>query len=179
MVDPVSAHRIGYRTLYVTVAFAVMFFAMLPLSTTPTALPGPDVVVALTVAWVLRRPDYMPAISIVFVFFMQDMLMMRPPGVWTLIMLLAAEFLRARVPLTRDLPFAVEWGMVALVMAAMFLANRLALALFMVPQSTMGATLIQLAFTILVYPLVVFLSHYALGLRKIAPGEVDALGHRI
>jgi rod shape-determining protein MreD len=38
--------------------------------------------------------------------------------------------------------------------------------------------LIRLITTLLVYPIVVVLAARALGIRKIAPGEVDRLGHR-
>jgi len=37
---------------------------ILPLSTEPGSVPGPDVVLCLTFAWVLRRPEYVPALLI-------------------------------------------------------------------------------------------------------------------
>lgn len=179
MVDPVTTARIGYRSLYFGLAVVLLFLGLLPVSTRPVQWPGPDWLVALTVAWVLRRPDYVPALGIVAVFLVQDMLTMRAPGLWALIVLVGTEFLRSRMPLTRDLPFAIEWGMVAIVLAAMTIAQRLVLAALMVPQAGLGPSLIQLLATIACYPVVVFASHWALGLRKVAPGEVDALGHRV
>ena len=104
---------------------------------------------------------------------------MRPPGLWALIVLIGTEFLRSREALTRDLPFGLEWAMVGAVIAAMALANWLVLALFMVPQIALGPVLMQFLSTLVAYPVVVALSHVFFGLRKVAPGEVDALGHRL
>ena len=56
--------------------------------------PAPDLMLALTLAWVVRRPDLLPAPLIAAYFFVEDILMMRPPGLWALIVLGATEFLR-------------------------------------------------------------------------------------
>jgi rod shape-determining protein MreD len=179
MVDPVSSARIGYRTLFLVVAVALLFARMLPLSAIPAEWPGPDLLLCVTIAWVLRRPDYVPALSLVLVFLLDDLFAMRPPGLWTLIVLVASEFLRSREVMTRDLPFALEWAMVGIVIASMLIANRLILALFMVPQITLAPVLMHILSTLIAYPVVVAISHALLGLKKVAPGEVDALGHRL
>ena len=179
MADPVASARIGYRSLYLGLSALLIFLGLLPLSTLPPDWPGPDLVLCLTIAWVLRRPDYAPALSLVAVFLVSDLFAMRPPGLWALIVLIGTEFLRSREALTRDLPFALEWAMVGAVIAAMALANWLILALFMVPQIALGPVVMQLLSTLFAYPAVVALSHVFLGLRKVAPGAVDALGHRL
>lgn len=179
MVDAVSANRQGYRALFVGLAVAIFFLRMLPLSTEPVTWPGPDVLLCLALAWVLRRPDFVPAATIVAVFLVEDLLQVRPPGLWTLLALFATEFLRDRAVVLRDIPFLVEWLMVAALMALMLLANRLVLAVVMVPQAGLGLTLAQYLSTVLAYPAVVGLSQFVFGLRKVAPGEVDELGHRI
>ncbi len=179
MVDPVSANRVGYRLVFLGLAAAVFFLRILPLSTEPVGWPGPDVLLCLALAWVLRRPEFVPAAAVVAVFLIEDMLLMRPPGLWTLLALLATEFLRDRAVVLRDIPFLVEWLLVAALVAAMLLVNRSILALAMVPQAGLGLSLAQYVSTVLAYPVVVLLSHSVLGLRKVAPGEVDELGHRI
>ena len=179
MADAVTANRLGYRGLFLGLAAAVFFLRLLPISTEPVAWPGPDVMLCLALAWVLRRPDFVPAATVVAVFLLEDMLLMRPPGLWTLLALVATEFLRDRAVVLRDIPFLVEWLMVAALMAAMLLANRTVLAVLMVPQAGLGLSLAQYLSTVLAYPLVVGLSQFVFGLRKVAPGEVDELGHRI
>lgn len=178
MVDPVSSARIGYRSLFILLAAFVLFVRALPLSATPATIPGPDILTCLAVAWVLRRPEYVPSLIIVCVFLLEDILTMRPPGLWTVIVLLGTEFLRTRATLTRDLPFLVEWAMVGVVIVAMTLVNRVVLAVFMVPQAGLGTVLVQVLVTLTAYPLVVAGS-LLLSMRKAAPGQVDALGHRL
>lgn len=179
MVDPVTTRRWLYRGLFLVLATLFLFGRLLPLSTLPSAWPAPDFLLCLAFAWVLRRPDFLPVVVIATVFLIEDMLLVRPPGLWTLIVLFATEFLRDRANLTRDLPFFVEWAMVAAVMLVMLLANRLVLAIFMVPQSGFGLTLMQFVASVAVYPIVVLVSNRVLGVRWVAPGEVEALEHRL
>ena len=51
-------------------------------------------------------------------FLLDDLLSYRPPGLWTALVLIATEVLRARESGTRDLPFWGEWAMVGAVMLA-------------------------------------------------------------
>ena len=176
MIDPVTARRWTYRALFVALAALLLFLRLLPLSTLPARIPGPDLMLCITFAWVLRRPDFVPALAIVAVFVIEGMLAMRPPGLWALFVLLGSEFLRDRAGAMRGLPFLAEWATVTAVMAIMLLANRLVLALVMVPQTGLGPTLLQLLTTVAAYPLVVAASHLALGLR--APGELDGMRSR-
>ena len=179
MVDPVTSARLWYRLLFVLIVAVILFVRALPLSSVPERIPGPDLLFCFAAAWVLRRPDYTPVFLIVTVFLLEDILTMRPLGLWTAIALVGTEFLRSRAAFARDLPFVVEWAMVAVVLVAMTIANRVVLAVVMVPQTGLGPVLLQAVITLVAYPFVVALSHGLLGLRKAAPGQVDALGHRL
>lgn len=174
-----SSQRVIWRTLYVALVAVVMLAQMLPLSAVPAGWPAPEIVLCLTFAWVLRRPDYVPVLLITGVFLLGDALSMRPPGLWTMLVVLGTEFLRSRAVLNRDLPFPVEWMMVGAVIVLMMLAEGLVLSLFLVPHPGIGNALVGALTTLAAYPVVVVLSHWALGLRKAAPGEVDELGHRL
>ncbi|QDC08817.1 rod shape-determining protein MreD [Oceanicola sp. D3] len=179
MVDPVTARIWTYRAAFLGLCMALAFFRLLPLDTTAGGMPGPDVMLALTFAWVLRRPAFVPPALIVGVFLMADFIFQRPPGLWALLVLLGAEFLRARQGLSRELPFPLEWAMAGVLMVVLMVANMALLALFMVPRPPLGVAMLQMGMTLVTYPLVVAASHMLFGLRKAAPGEVDALGHRL
>lgn len=179
MVDPLTTRRLVHRALFLAIAAVILFLRLLPLSPGTGGLPGPDIFLALTLAWVLRRPDYVPAALIVAVILLEDLMFMRPPGLWPLMVLLGTEFLRRREQALRDLPFMLEWLVIGGVLAAMFLGNRAVLALVMVPQPGLGQDLLRLLATLAAYPVVVAASRLAFGLRRAAPGEVDALGHRL
>jgi rod shape-determining protein MreD len=65
------------------------------------------------------------------------------------------------------------------VFLAISVANRLVLAILMVPQAPLGLTIIHVLMTLICYPVVVMLSQWVFGVRKAAPGDLDRLGQRI
>lgn len=179
MAEPQRDDRWLRRGLFVLVAGAILFVRLVPVQAEPGRLPAPDLLFCLACAWVLRRPDYLPPLLIAAVFLLEDMLTLRPPGLWALAVLLGTEFLRGRAVLLREVTFPLEWAIVAGVMAAAFLFNRIVLAVAFVPQPALSDALLHLLTTVLAYPLAVLASHHLLGVRKPATGEVDALGRRL
>ena len=111
-----------YRAAFVAIALALLFVRLLPLGSVAGDWPGPDLMLCLMLAWVTQRPDHLPTALIALVVLAEDMILMRPPGLWTALVVLATEFLRARSALTRELGFAAEWLLIAGVMIAMLLA---------------------------------------------------------
>jgi len=71
------------------------------------------------------------------------------------------------------------WLSVAGTIVALVLANRMVLSLVMIDRAPLGATLIQMILTILIYQLIVFLAHFVFGVTRPAMGEVNTYGHRI
>lgn len=169
----------GYRALFLLLALVFLFLRLLPLGTAPGALPGPDLLMCLTFAWMMRRPDYLPLPLIVAVALVEDLVLMRPPGLWTALMVLATEFLRSRTALTRELNFLTEWLLAAGLMLGMLLAYRFVFALAFLPQPPFGHALVQILWSILAYPAVVALSRLSFDLRKPATGEIDDQGRRL
>ena len=179
MIEALRSTLWFYRVMFVVIALILLFLRLLPMASPAGSWPGPDLLVCLTLVWVMRRPDYLPVGLIAFVFLVEDMILLRPPGLWTAIMLLATEFLRSRAALTRELNFVVEWLLVAGLMVTMLLAYRLMFTISLLPQPGFGFALVQTIWSILCYPLVVMASTLALDLRKPAMGEVDNYGRRL
>ncbi|GAA3867264.1 rod shape-determining protein MreD [Celeribacter arenosi] len=175
MVDPRTLRRWLYRIVFVAIAFVAVFIYVLPLRVGSAHWPGPDLLLALAFAWVMRRPDYVPVLLVAVVMLTADFVFMRPPGLWAALSIIGLEFLRRREPTSRDLSFLLEWAMVAGVMLAMAVAYRLVLAIFMVEQATLGLVILGQVSTLLVYPLVVVASTWALGITKITPSEADEM----
>lgn len=169
----------GYRALFLLLALVFLFLRLLPLGNTPGALPGPDLLICLTFAWMMRRPAYLPLPLIVAVALIEDLVLMRPPGLWTALMVLATEFLRSRTALTRELNFLTEWLLAAGLMLGMLVAYRFVFALAFLPQPPFGHALVQILWSILAYPAVVALSRLSFDLRKPATGEIDDQGRRL
>lgn len=179
MVDPVAARTWGYRALFVALILFLSFLQMLPLGRTAGGLPGADLSVALTFAWVLRRPSYVPVVLIALLFLFLDLLLQRPPGLGAALMLFGTEILRSRRELSRALPFPVEWALVAVVMIGLVGLNQIALLLVAMDRPPLGQAILRSLFTAAAYPLVVILSHYIFGVRAADPNEADALGNRL
>ncbi|KPP81429.1 MAG: rod shape-determining protein MreD [Rhodobacteraceae bacterium HLUCCO07] len=166
------------RALFAVIVLVVLLFNLLPLTTAPRFWAGPDLIMSLAFAWVLRRPEYVPLPIVAGLLFLADLVLGRPPGLYAALTLIAFENLRARAPQLRDMAFTVEWLSVSAMIVAIMLGYRLLLALFMVPEAAPALWLIQLLATVATYPLVVALTRFGFGLRKAQLGEVNALGQR-
>ncbi len=167
------------RVTYLLLAFLLIAAPLLPIDTVPRPYAAPDLLLAVTAAWAARRPDTLPAPVVLGVFLLADFLFQRPPGLFSGLVLLLTEGLRRRSFRLRKGSFLGEWMTVGVGMAAVSLAHRIVLAVVMTPQAPLGLTLIQVILTIALYPVVAGVAHLALGLRRPAQGEVDALGHRL
>ena len=166
-----------YRSFFVLLAAVLIFLHLLPLHPGPGRLPGPDILLLIALAWTIVRPVLVPVWLLAAVFLMSDLLLMRPPGLWTALTVLACEFLRTRRAPLKTSTFLVEWLAVAGVITAMTVVNTLVLSIFAVPQPTFGLTVIRMVFTILAYPVVFVLAGRAIGLSK-STEDRDGLGAR-
>lgn len=167
------------RALYAAIVLGILFFQLIPLSTVPQVWAGPDLVLATTLAWVLRRPECVPPLLVAAVFLLTDLLLHRPPGLWAALVVITAEMLRARYVGLRDMTFAAEWAAVGGALVVLTLSYRFILNIMVVDQTPLGLSLIQLLMTLACYPIVVIISQTVFGVRKRAPGDLDTLGGRI
>lgn len=167
------------RGLYLALALVLMFARLMPLDTLPRSLAAPDLLLVVTLLWAARRPRHLPAPLVVLVFLAADLIFQKPPGLNAALVLLACEWLRQREAILRASSFMVEWLHVGGVMLAIALATRLILLVLMIPQAPVALTASEVAFSILVYPLVAVAALWLIGLARHAPGEVDSLGHRL
>ena len=195
MIDGATREVWAHRILFVVLALVFLFFRLLPLGEViapcgPEAtgcrlmawfshMPGPDLLLCIIFAWTMRRPDYLPVLLIAAVVLLEDLIMLRPPGLWTGLVVLVSEIIRSRVALTRELNFGVEWLLVSAIMVVMLIVYRMAFGLVLLPQPPFGFAMVQVSWSILCYPLVVFLSRVVLDLYKPGMGEVDAYGRRL
>jgi len=162
------------RALFLALCAAVATCKLVPLGLGDAGWPGPDVLLALTLAWLLRQPAAVPVASIVAVFLLADFLFQRPPGLWTLMAVVVTESLRRRLAMA-EFPFLVEWSVVAGAVFAMLILNRAALWILLADLDPLGLTLAHGIVTVAIYPPVVAISKHLFGLRKIGPVEAEAL----
>ena len=167
------------RAGYLGLAFVLIALSLAPFETLPRRWAPPDLLLAVTLAWAVRRPDHVPLVSVAVVFLMADLLFQRPPGLMAAVVVLAVDRIVKRGPAFRAMPFGLEWASVALVMALVVFARRVILVVMMLPRPSLPLAMIELALTAAVYPLVVLTAFVLFGISRRAPGEVDSLGHRI
>jgi len=173
-----SRHRqlIG-MTLYLLASLALIVAALLPLSPGRIGWPGPDLLILLTFAWVLRRPEQVPVLVIAVVMLAADILLFRPVGLGAAIAVVATEAARRRQQRWRDQGFLVEWLRVAILMVLMVLAGRVIQTLFLIPPTLaplppLGLDILRLITSVGAYPFVVA-TLGLLGLRRAAPGKPE------
>ena len=167
----------AYRAAFAGLSLAGTLAALLPFGPGEGGWPGPELSIALVAAWVLRRPDYVPAWLLLPVLLLEDALLMRPLGLWTLVVLLLSEHLRRRVDPAEAMSPGAEMALVAGCIAAAFAANHAALVLLLAPTPPLGGQVLHALATIAFYPAVAVVSR-GLGVRRLAPGELDSLGTR-
>lgn len=176
MADTPTSQRWFGRLSYVVIAFVIIFGHLLPMQTVPARIPAPDFLLAFTFAWAVRRPDFVPVLLIATIFLLADLLFQRPPGLLAALVVLATELLRNRSNAMRGLPFPIEWLTVGLVIVAITFATRGVLAILVTPQVPLTLSLMQTSLTVVIYPIVVLISHLAFGVSRPAQGEVDVFG---
>ncbi|WP_136650169.1 rod shape-determining protein MreD [Paracoccus aeridis] len=177
MIDPYRRGQLTGMTIYVILGLAILFTRLLPLSPGRVAMPGPDVLLCLTLAWVARRPDQVPVLVIAAMFMVESLLTLRPPGLWPAIVVVGTETARLREQRWREQPFLLEWLRVGTLVLGMMMADRLLQAAFFVPDAMsprppLGQALLHVIATVAAYPLVVLAARVVAGLRRARPGEI-------
>lgn len=173
MVDPATTQRWTHYALFVALSAVLLFILILPLSTTPQKIPGPDLLVCLAFGWVQRRPDTLPPVLLAAILLIADFLLMRPPGLWAILTLLGAEFLRSRHQGSGEMPFPAEWGFVAVVVIVMALADWVILGITVVPHHGLPSALIRAVMTIVAYPVIVLLIRQVFNIRRTGTGDLE------
>ncbi|PRY95701.1 rod shape-determining protein MreD [Hasllibacter halocynthiae] len=176
------------RIAFACVAVLILTLAALPLGTNPSAvpseaspitlvravagrLPGPDLLLLVALAWVVRRPAQAPAPLAAIAFLLRDLLNGGPPGLGAALDLLATERMRGK-RFDAGVPgFLSEWGRVALLLVLLALAEQVILSLLLVQAPPLGPALARALGGAVLYPVVVAVLRVLLGLRSPRPEE--------
>ncbi len=178
MADNSPSYVLLYRAAFALLCILILFAHLLPLDTLPRSWGSPDLMMAMCFAWAVRRPDFVPVVLVAAVFLLADVLLLRGPGFWAALVVIASEYLRAHAVSLRDVPFPFEFATVAGAMAICFVVYRIGLSILFVEQAQLSIFLTQALSTILIYPIVVAVSHFVLGVRKTSASDVNTLTGR-
>ncbi|QDY69612.1 hypothetical protein [Qingshengfaniella alkalisoli] len=169
MADNRLLDRVVHGLIYVGLCGCALFVRLLPLPPMLPNLPAPEIMLCLTLAWMLRRPDYLPAWLITVMFLLSDFFLYRPPGLNALIVTAICTLLRSRNPAPRPVPFTVEIALITGLVLSVVTANWLAQALLFIQHPSYWRTIAVVPVTVLAYPFTLALSHYVIGIRRLKP----------
>lgn len=163
--------------LFLSLGFFSILAAMLPLGLSADSLIMPDLFFCMTFYWVVRSAKTAPITLIFGIVFFADVMLARPLGLWTLIVVLAMEFTRyQRFPI-REQMFIVEWILFALLFGVSLLINALLLMLSFSSTPDLDLSVQFFGMTVLTYPLVMLVLHYIFRIRaEQAPKGNNRLG---
>ena len=155
-----------YRGFFVLLGLLAIAYPILPLQFTPTRWPAPELLFALTMAWLVRQPESAPFLLIAPLAIMADAVLMRPMGLWAMLLLMASETVRFSYRAIQERGIVIEFSMVAaLFLTMMILQNVLLWVSF--SQSLEVARMLQFSvLTLLCYPVMVAFLHYIIRVRK-------------
>ncbi len=118
----------------------------------------PNLVYCLFCAWILHTSKG-PSLAMVLVTFcVLEIVYGLPPGLWTALMLVATEIVRAKGPRLAAFHFIAEWALVAGLFAAALLLFQLVLLLTFSQAMTTFAISSYLVTTTISYPIIVALT---------------------
>ena len=179
MADRGSLYLWTMRCLYAGLCGLVVMFHLLPLGQMDTVVFSPDIILCLTIAWVVRRPEYAPILLIAGVALLADLLLMRPPGLWAALTVLLANSISKQRGKMRSTGFGVEWFRVSFGMAVIFVVERIAFGVLFVTPPSLAAGVAEFAATAICYPIVVGVTAGLLRVRKPELIETPAGGRRV
>jgi len=164
----------------VSLALFSILISMMPLGLSADTLPMPDLVFALAFAWVIRSPSTAPLGVVVAVALLSDVLLMRPLGLWTLVIIIVTEFARAqRIPLRAQM-LVVEWSIFAIAMALGLALNGMILSTTFTPRPGFDLVFNYWLISVVAYPVVCGLLHWVFRIRApLVSATSDRLGRVI
>ena len=141
------------RLSYFVLVLLVVLFETLPFSTSPTYFIGPDLALLITLTWIMHRPDVMAPALVALTLLLVDLVLQRPPGLWSLIVLSTGMFLRVRANGFVEGIFLLEWAMASSIIATCYLVYHFALLITFLPTNDISLVLLQALLTVACYPL--------------------------
>lgn len=151
--------------LFLILGFVAIGIPMIPMGLAADSLPVPDLLFGLIIAWIIRRPETAPLFSVVFVAVLADAMLMRPLGLWALLILIGSEALRFSLRAFRDIPFVLEWAYVAGLLVLMTLLQSVILFVSFSDGYGFSDQTWHVLRTIAIYPVIVAMLHYIFRIR--------------
>ena len=162
-----------YPIIFIFISLLFFFFRLLPIDLTIRNWTSPNFLICFMLAWSMRKPKAIPAILIASILLLEDFLFQRPPGLYSGLALMACEWSKRQAFHAEEFSFFLEWLIAAISITTIFVSFRLLLNLSLSTLPSFNLGLFELFVTIISYPAVVAICHYALRLRSPRSGSFD------
>ncbi len=154
------------RFLFLLAGLAAIVIPMIPMGLAANSPAFPDLLFAVMVAWTIRQPSATPMFLVAFLALLGDALLLRPIGLWAVMLLLGVEAVRLVQRSFRDMPFLLEWAYVAGLFVVLNLLQSLVMLVTFMPQYGLATLFWHVLRTVAIYPLVVLVLRWGLGVRQ-------------
>lgn len=178
MIDSAQSRILRMRILFAFMALCLVMVQVMPLDRFTAPHAGPDMLAALTVAWCIRRTDLVPIPVVLMVWLFSDLVLQRPIGLMTGLMLICVEWMRMHNRQLRELSVMSAIIVGAIILGIVQVANWMLLRAFLVPAPAPSMELSQYGFTVLALIIALLLSLCFPDLRRAAQIHGDTNGKR-
>jgi len=165
-----------YYVKYLLICFFILSFQLLPMRIVHQEVLWPNLMYLVTVGWLIRKPSYLPVILILFAHIISDIVLLKPLGLWSAISLIGYEFLRWRSLSQGRLKLGQELVLVTSVLILLTFLQIGVELIFKIESPPIEMILLQLTFTLLIYPVVIFMLHSILRVRYFERSETVVRG---
>ncbi len=155
-------------TKYMILSFLIISIQILPLPIIQQEILWPDLLFLATSSWLIRRPNDLPMFIIFLIHILSDVILLRPIGLWSGLSLVVFVFINWRISRTKAIfKFGQELVFVMSLSTLLIITNMLFHYIFRIINPPLTMILLQLTFTLIIYPLVIFFLHYVIGVRHV------------
>ncbi|MEO1470044.1 MAG: hypothetical protein AAFV86_13390 [Pseudomonadota bacterium] len=153
------------------VALAAIVIEAAPVGVAPTALPSPDLVLAVAAVAAVRRPDCMLIPMVFAVGLTRDLVTDVPTGLGALALVLAVEVVRARAAVLARGSLWGEWLFFAAVALGVAALQYLGTLIMLAQPPYVMAVVRQWVLTVACWPLALLVMRWAAGIRHTPPAK--------
>mgnify|MGYP001240726233 CR=1 FL=1 len=151
---------------YLLLSFIIISVQILPLPIVQQEILWPDLIFLFSVGWLLRKPDQLPIMVIYLVHLISDIVLLRPIGLWSGLSLIVFVFVKWRIYKTKAIfQIGQELIFVMALLALVLITNLILQYMFKILNPPITMIMLQMTFSLLIYPLVMGILHYILGVR--------------
>lgn len=156
----------AYRLLYFGLGLLMIAYPLLPLQFSPDRLAAPELLFALTMAWVVRQPKSAPFLLVAWLALVADAVLMRPLGLWAMMLVVSSEIIRFSYKSIQERGILMEFAMVAGLLTALAILQNLILWVSFSQPLDLARVVQFVMLTLVCYPVMVAFLHYILRVRK-------------